>query len=162
MKLTTFPQTIFSLALLLAWGHCAPPATAQSQGSHPLYQDIYIPAPPQTVEVHRPRDSYNAIFQSEVRVFPNGAANGFLRLDPTDSVPARDDEVLVVFENGSVRFKRDGTVAGVLLRGREVESGRLLVVMITPDASEDCLIYTIAGSGVQATWEAQGRIVVNR
>lgn len=87
MKLTSFPKTISCQALLLCWGTCAPPATAQYQGSHPLYQDIFIPAPPQTVEVHTPRNGYNAVFESEVRVLPNGTAIGSLTLIPTDSAP---------------------------------------------------------------------------
>ena len=156
MKLTNFPKTIFCLALLLAWGSCAPPVTAQYQGTHPLYQDMFIPAPLQTVEVQTPRGSRNAVFQSEVRVFPDGTASGFLTLTPTDNHPGGAN---FAFGDGSVRFNRDGTVAGVLLRGLTAE-GNPVVVMITPAASEPCLIYTTIGPQVYAHWEAQGQIVV--
>jgi hypothetical protein len=47
----------------------------------------------------------------------------------------------------------------VVLRGR-TEDGDPVVVIITPAASEDCLIYTTIGTDVHATWEAQGRIAV--
>jgi prepilin-type processing-associated H-X9-DG protein len=157
MKLTTYPKTIFCLTLLLGWGNCAPPATAQYQGTHALYQDIFIPVPPQTVEVHTPRDSYNAGFHSEIRVFRNAEANGFLMLDPTDST--HPGGANFTFGDGSVRFNRDGTVAGVLLRGRTIE-GDPVVVIITPAEIEDCLIYTTVGPDVNATWEAQGRLIV--
>ena len=159
MKFTAYPKTIFCLALLLGWGNCMPPATAQSIQLW-SWHELVILSPLQTVEAHTPRDSYSAIFQSEARVFPNGEARGFLTLSPTDSAPGYPGGVNVALSDGSVRFLRDGTVARVLLRGR-TEEGDLVVIMITPAATEDCLIYTTAGSGVQATWEAQGQIVVN-
>ena len=152
MKLIAFRKTIFCLALLLAWGNCAPPAMAK----HEHWIEIESVSLPQTVEVHTPIDSYNAGFQSEVHVFPNGTASGFLTLIPTDRHPGGAN---FLFGDGSVRFNRDGTVAGVLLRGYS-EEGNLIVVMITPDASADCLIYTVVGPDVHATWEAQGQIVV--
>ena len=161
MKLRSYLKPIFCVALLLCWGHCAPPAAALYQGTHPLYQDIYIPPAPQTVEVHTPRASYNAVFESEVRVFPNGTAVGFLTLSVPDSASRHSRGGNFLFGDGSVRFNRDDTVAGILLRGRSVEGNRI-VVMITPAATEDCLIYTTVGSDVHATWEARGQIVVNR
>jgi len=153
MKLTAYPKTIFCLALLLAWGNCAPPAMAQSHDNWIL---IESQSAPQTVEVHTPRDSYIAVFQSEVRVFPDGTAIGCLIIDPTN----RDSGgVNMIFLDGSVRFNRDGTVAGVLLLGL-TEEGNRVVVMITRDASEECLIYSTIGTDVHATLEAQGEIVV--
>ena len=158
MKLTNFPKVVFCLTLLLSWGSSAPPATAQNPGSHVLYQDSVVPPTLQTVEVHTPRGSYNAVFlQDEVRVFPNRMATGSLMLIPTDSYSGGAN---FLFHDGSVRFNRDGTVAGVLLRGR-TEDGNRVIVMISPAATEDCLIYTTIGTQVKATWEAQGHIVVN-
>lgn len=155
MKLNNFPKTIFCLALLLCWGTCAPPAMAQSQ--HGDWIEILSTSAPQTVEVHTPRGSYNAGFQSEVRVFPDGMAIGSLTLIPTDSHPGGVNAVL---SDGSVRFIRDSIVPVVLLRGL-TQQGNPIVVMITPAASQDCLIYTTIGCcNVHATWEAQGRIVV--
>ena len=52
-------------------------------------------------------------------------------------------------------------IEGVLLRGRTSE-GDPIVVMITPAATEDCLIYTTVGPDVHAIWEAQGRLTVIR
>ena len=159
MKLTNFPKATICLTLLLHWGSSAPPATAQYQGLHALYQDIVIPAASQTVEVHTPRDSYNAVFfQSEVRVFPNRRAIGSLMLIPA---AGHSGGANFSFADGSVRFNRDGTVAGVLLRGR-TEDGHRVTLMIIPAATEDCLIYTTIGTQVNATWEAQGHILVNR
>ena len=154
MKLTNFPKAVFCLTLLLCWGSCASPAQAQTD-----FFDIRICIDLQTVEVHTPRDSYDAVFQSEVRVFPNRTATGSLMLIPTDDRPSGGIQVGLL--DGSVRFHRDGTVARVLLRGRTPE-GYPIVVMITPAATEDCLIYTTIGTEVWATWEAQGHIVVNR
>ncbi len=153
MKLTAFPKTIFCLTLLLAWGSCAPPAMADHVG----WILIESQSAPQTVEVHTPRGSYNAVFQSAVQVFPNRAAIGSLTLMPTDRRPGG---LNVAMGDGSVRFIRHD-IAAVMVRGL-TEEGNLVVVTITPAASEDCLIYTTLGSGVQATWEAQGQIVVNR
>ena len=159
MSLTNFPKAIFYLTLLLYWGSSALPATAQHGVSHVLYQDIVIPAASQTVEVHTPRGSYNAVFlQSEVQVLPNRMAIGSLMLIPAVSHPGG---INVLFADGSVRFNRDGTVAGVLLRGR-TEDGNRIIVMITPAATEDCLIYTTIGTMLNATWEAQGHILVHR
>ena len=160
MKLTAYPKTIFCLALLLGWGNCMPPATAQSIEIY-SWHELVILSSLQTVEAHTPRDSYDAVFQSEIRVFRNPGANGFLMLDPTDSAPRHTGGVNMIFLDGHVRFNRDGTVAAVLLRGRTVE-GNPIVVMITPDEMEDCLIYTTIGTDVHATWEAQGRIAVIR
>lgn len=159
MSLTSFPKAIFCLTLLSYWGRSAPPATAQHGGSHAIYQDIVVPSALQTVEVHTPRGSYNAVFlQSEVQVFPNRMALGSLMLIPA---AGHSGGLNVSLAEGSVRFNRDGTVAGVLLRGR-TEDGNRIIVMITPAATEDCLIYTTVGTQVNATWEAQGHIVVNR
>jgi prepilin-type processing-associated H-X9-DG protein len=161
MKLTAFPKTIFCLALLLCWGNCAPPVTAQG-GVWVTVGFFEVHSPPQTVAVHTPRDSYSAVFQSEARVFfPNGAASGFLTLSPTDSAPGHPGGANMLFSDGSVRFLHNGTVEGVLLRGSTSE-GDLIVVMITPAATEDCLIYTTVGSDIHATWEAQGSIGVIR
>ena len=63
-------------------------------------------------------------------------------LIPTDS---HSNGANFLFPDGSVRFNRDGTVAGVLLRGR-TENGKRVVLMITPAESEDCLIYTTIGT----------------
>ena len=115
----------------------------------------------QTVEVQTPRGDYNAVFQSEMHVFSNRQAQGFLLLRDDGAAPSPDDEVLVSFEYGDVRFNRDGTVAGVVLRGRTAD-GRPIVVMITPEASEDCLIYTTVGTDVHETWEVPGRLTVIR
>ena len=162
MKLTAFPKTVFCLALLLCWGTYAPTATAQYEGSHPLYQDIFIPAPLQTVEVHTPRDTFSGVFESEARVFPNGEASGFLTLSNEVSTTRHSGGVNMIFLDGSVRFLPNGTVARVMLRGHTTEGDRVLV-MITPVPSEDCLIYTTVGSdGVGSTWEAEGRLTVNR
>jgi len=158
MKLTAYPKTIFCLALLLAWGNGAPPAMAQHGG----WIEIQSWSAPQTVEVHTPRDSYNAVFHSEVQVFPNGAASGFLVLSAPDS----RNGVVIYLGTGetnvaNVKWDKNSKVARVLLRGRTVD-GEHILVSITPDASEDCLIYTTIGTDVHATWEAQGQIVVNR
>ena len=110
---------------------------------------------PQTVEVHTPQGSYNAVFASAVQVFPDGAASGFLTLTPTDRHPGGAN---FAFSDGSVRFIRD-TVAGILLQGH-TEDGNPIVVMITPSATEDCLIYTTIGVDVHATWEAEGSLRV--
>ena len=155
MKLTAYPKTIFCLALLLCWGSCAPPAVAQSA---PPWHSIAIVSPLQTVEVHTRRLNYISVMQYQYQVYPNGTASGFLSLNPTDRHPGG---VLVAMGDGSVRFNRDGTVAAVIAQGR-TEEGNLVVVMITPAASEDCLIYTTVGSDVNATWEAQGRLIVIR
>jgi hypothetical protein len=40
MKLTAYPKTIFCLALLLGWGNCMPPATAQSSEDCLIYTTI--------------------------------------------------------------------------------------------------------------------------
>ena len=151
MKLTAFPKTISCLALLLCLGSFAPPATADHAG----WILIESQSAPQTVDVHTPRDSYNAVFLSAVQVFPDGTANGFLTLTPTDRHPGGAN---FLFSDGSVRFIRHD-IAAVMVRGHS-EEGNLVVVMITPGASEDCLIYTTIGVDVQATWEAQGQIVV--
>ena len=55
-----------------------------------------------------------------------------------------------MFPDGSVRFNRDGTVAGVLLRER-TENGKRVVLMISPAESEDSLIYMTIGTQVDAT-----------
>ena len=141
-----------------------PPAMAQYQGTHPLYQDIFIPAPPQTVEVHTRQDSYNAVFLSdEVRVFPDGTASGSLTLIPTNSASNPRIYYLGTGEANvvNVKWAKNGTVVRVLLGGETVDGDQILV-SITPDASEDCLIYTTIGVEVHATWSAQGRIVVTR
>jgi prepilin-type processing-associated H-X9-DG protein len=155
MKLTAYPKTIFCLALLLAWGSCVPPAMAQSR--HGSWILIESWSAPQTVEVHTPQGSYNAVFASAVQVFPDGTASGFLTLTPTDRHPGGAN---FAFSDGSVRFIR-ADIAAVMVRGHS-EEGNRVVVMITPGASEDCLIYTTVGSDVHASWEAQGSIVVNR
>jgi hypothetical protein len=112
----------------------------------------------QSIAVQTPRGGYTAVFQSDMQVFPSREARGFLQLIPT-SRP--DDEILVAFVNGNVRFERDGSVAQVILHGR-TSAGRPIVVRITPDESQDCLIYTTVGSDVHATWQAPGRLTVNR
>lgn len=160
MKLTAYPKTIFCLALLLGWGNCVPPATAQSLELW-AWHELVIVSSLQTVEAHTPRDRYHAVFQSEARVFPNGAARGFLTLIPTDSAVVDPTMPNVVFVGGNVRFNRDGTVAGVLLRGR-TEEGDLVVIRISPAATEDCLIYTTVGSDIHATWEAPGQVTLLR
>jgi prepilin-type processing-associated H-X9-DG protein len=154
MKLTAYPKTIFGLALLLAWGSFALPAAAKN------HDDIVfvITNNLQTVEVHTPRDSYNAVFESEVRVFPKGEASGSLTLFPTDS--AHPGGANFTFGDGSVRFNRDGTVAGILLLGR-TDEGEPVVVMIEKSTRDVYLKYVYMGpAGVHATWEAQGRIRV--
>lgn len=156
MKLMANPKTIFCLALLLGWGNCVPAARAHAWHELILLGDVAA------ARVHTPRGDYGAFFQSEARVFPNGEANGFLTLDPLDAAPHHGGGMNVVVGDGSVRFLRDGSVAGVLLRGREVESDRLLIVRVTPAATEDCLIYTTVGSDVHATWETPGRFIVVR
>jgi hypothetical protein len=113
----------------------------------------------QTVKVQTLRASYPAVFQSDLQVFPNREAQGFLQLLPAGRP---DDEILVSFEHGVARLKRDGTVAGVVLLGRTAR-GRTVIVMITPDASEDCLIYTTVGTDVRpASWEVPGRLTAIR
>jgi prepilin-type processing-associated H-X9-DG protein len=159
MKLTAFPKTIICLALLLGWGSCAPPATAQ-QGWGP-WEVVVISALPQTVIVETPRDSDTANFESVAMVYPNVAASGFLTLSDEVSATRHSGGVNMLFSDGSVRFLHNGDVAGVLLRGRTVE-GDPVVVMITPAATEDCLIYTTIGTDVHATWEAEGRLTVIR
>jgi prepilin-type processing-associated H-X9-DG protein len=159
MKLTAFPKTISCLALLLCLGSFAPPATADhvaGEDRHDQWIVIESQSAPQTVDVHTPRDSYNAVFQSAIQVFPDGTANGFLTLTPTDR---HSGGANFAFSDGSVRFIRDSIVPVVLLRGL-TQQGNPIVVMITPGASQDCLIYTTVGSDVHATWEAQGQIVV--
>jgi prepilin-type processing-associated H-X9-DG protein len=142
--------------LLLSWGNCAPPVTAQG-GVWVTVGFFEVHSSLQTVEVHTPRESYSAVFQSEARVFfPNGAARGFLTLSPTDA--GHPGGVNMIFVDGSVRFIRD-TVAGILLQGH-TEDGNPIVVMITPSATEDCLIYTTIGVDVHATWEAEGSLRV--
>ena len=164
MKLTAFPKTIFCLALLLAWGNCAPPATAQNYHGGPSREHwilIESQSAPQTVEVQTPRGNCPAVFQSEARVFPNGSARGFLTLIPTDCANSHIGALNVAMGDGSVRFNRDGTVAGVMLRGHS-EEGNPVVVMITPAASEDRLICTVVSFEVRATWEAQGSLTLIR
>jgi prepilin-type processing-associated H-X9-DG protein len=158
MKLTAFPKTIFCLALLLGWGSCVPSATAQC---NKCWIELNSVTFPQTVEVETPRGDYTAVFQSEVQVFPNHEARGFLTLIPTDSAPRHQNGANFAFSDGHVKWSKNGTVAGVLLKGYS-EDGNPVVVMITPAASEDCLIYTTVGTDVHATWEAQGRLAVIR
>lgn len=60
-----------------------------------------------------------------------------------------------------MRF-HDGIVTGVLLRARAADGHQLLIAIRPEPSGEDCLIYTTIGtSGRVATWEAEGRIVVN-
>jgi len=162
MKLTGFPKTIFCLAILLCMGNGARLATAQTGVGFTEFLFVAINSPTQTVEVDTPRGSYSADFESQARVFPNGDANGFLMLSGPDSIPRHPGGVNMLFGDGSVRFHPDGTVARVLLRGSTIE-GHPIVVMITPEASEDCLIYTTIGTQLYpSTWEVPGTINVIR
>ena len=159
MKLSVFPKSAFCLALVLCWSNCAPPVAAQG-GIWVTVGFFEVIAQPQTVSVHSSGDSFSAVFQSEARLFfPRGEASGFLTLTPTDSAPNHTRGGNFLFGDGSVRFLPNGSVARVVLRGRTL-NGDPVVVMVTPDASEDCLIYTTIGTDGRATWEAEGRIAV--
>ena len=159
MKLTVFPKSAFCLARVLCGINCAPPVAAQG-GIWVTVGFFEVIAPPQTVSVHRSGDSFSAVFQSEARLFfPRGEASGFLTLTPTDSSPNHPNGANFLFGDGSVRFLPNGSVARVVLRGRSLD-GDPVVVMVTPDALEDCLIYTTIGTDGRATWEAEGRIAV--
>ena len=114
-----------------------------------------VSAPVQTVEVNTPRDSYDAVFHNEVQV-RNGSANGFLTLPVPDGAARHQNGANFIFVDGSVRFSRDGAVAAVRLRGRTVEGNQRITVIITPAATEDCLIYTTVGTDVTATFEVEG------
>jgi len=150
---------VLVLALSSLPGTAVPTTLAQSCGPNNCWIEIGSTQLPQTVEVQTPRDSYNAGFQSRLRVFRDGEATGFLELMPAP--PRQTGGVNMIFVDGHVRFNRDGTVAGVVLRGRTAE-GDPVVVMITPEPSEDCLIYTTIGTDVHATWEVPGRLTVIR
>ncbi|HYV07913.1 MAG TPA: H-X9-DG-CTERM domain-containing protein [Blastocatellia bacterium] len=159
MKLTGLLKIAFCLALVLCWGSSAPPVTAQG-GIWVTVGFFEVVAPAQTVSVHSSGDSFSAVFQNEARLFfPRGEASGFLTLTPTDSAPGHPSGANFTFGDGSVRFLPNGSIARVVLRGRTVE-GDPVVVMITPEPSEDCLIYTTIGTDGRATWEAEGRIAV--
>lgn len=166
MKRTNIRSAFFVLTVALsslAWLG-APSALAQREHCGPggCWIEIGSTQLPQSVEVQSSKGDFRAVFQSQLKVFPDREASGFLQLIRVrGEAPNPDDEVLVLFENGNVRFERDGSVAGVVLHGRTAE-GRRVIVMITPDASEDCLIYTTVGSDVHATWEVPGRITVIR
>jgi hypothetical protein len=159
MKLIAFPKTILCLALLLCWGSCVLLVTAQG-GQDSIWIDLS--APVQTVVVQTPWGSYSAVFQNEVRVYPNGSASGVLDLSQRDGVLRR----FRVFA-GRVQF-REGRVIRVLLRTSEADTRGTpqgdpdipIIIASVPNAGEDRLIYTIVGTDVLvATWEAQGRIV---
>jgi hypothetical protein len=159
MKLIAYQKTIFCLALLLCWGICVPLVTAQG-GQDSGWIDLS--APVQTVVVQTPRGNYSAVFQNQVRVYPNGSASGVLELSQRDGVLRR----FLVFA-GRVQF-RDGIVIRVLLRTSEADTRGTtqgdpdipIIIASVPNAGEDRLIYTMVGTDLHvATWEAQGRIV---
>lgn len=152
MKLRAFPKTIFCMVVLLCWASCTPPAMAQNESR---WRSIVIISPLQPVEVHTLRGSYTANFESAALVSRNGNAGGLM------TFPSSGGGVNVIFLDGSVRF-HDGIVTGVILRGRAAD-GHEIFVSVRPEPSEDCLIYTTIGTDYRyATWEAHGRIVVNR
>lgn len=134
-------------------------STARTHGAVWLTVGFFeVNAPVQTVEVNTPRDSYDAVFHNEVQV-RNGAANGFLTLTGPDSGARHSVGLNVLLSDGSVRFNRNGTLSAVRLRGRNAEGGRITII-ISPAATEDCLIYTTVGTDVTATFEVEGTLTL--
>ena len=154
MKLTAFPQTIFCLVLLLCRGSFAPSVAAQGEP----WSHITISAPPQTVEVRTPRGGYLAVFQEEVQVYPNGAASGFLDLSEPDGRPRRFQ---VIAGHAQVHGDVTGRITGLAVDPAD-PTGHAFVVHIRPVPSEPCRIYDIAGTQVNAHFEAETLIEVIR
>src|SRR5687768_15053041 len=120
-----------------------------------------VAAPEQTVLVDTPRDIYAAVFHNEVQV-RNGRADGFLTLTVPDGGSApHTGGITVLFVDRSLRFTTFGAVGPVRIRARiSAHPNRRITIIITPAATEDCLIYTTVGTDFHATWEAQGRLTV--
>jgi len=152
MKLAAFPKTVYWLALLLCWGDCAPPVMAQNA---PRWRSVVITSPLQAVEVHTLRGNYTATFESASLVRRNGDASGLM------TFPSPAGGTNMIFLDGSVRF-HDGKVTVVLLRALAADGQQILVAIRPEPSGEDSLIYTTIGTDYRfATWEAEGRIVVN-
>ena len=156
MKLTGCSKAILSLVLILTWAGCPTPGT--SAPAHLQWLYVNIRALPQTIEVQTHRGSYLAVFQMEARVYPTGAATGFMDLTQADGTEHRFQIIAgraQVHANGGA-----GRIGGIAVDPTD-PSGNAFVFNIRPaPASEPCRIYDIAGTQVHARFEAETQIDV--